>query len=356
MTTKCMGEKMKIISIANQKGGCGKTTLAVNVAAALARLGSKTLLIDLDPQAHATFALGYSKKSSERKTSYDIFRAHFDNTEVPFEEILITDRKNFSFVPANMMLSAAEINLGGVNGAAAILHKTLKNPFFDQYEYVIIDSPPSFGFLTLNSMYAADMILVPVDLSYFSFNGINSVYRVTSLLSAETGRDPSVFFVINIFDKRSNFAKQFEVDAKKKLGTYLLPTKIRSSVRLRETAKQGKTIFEYDPKCSAALDFYNLTSEILTADAKDIAEEMHEFRLHAPHAGNVYVLGDFNGWQKTEASRLSKLEDGRWSAHFNLAKGEYKYKFLVDGEWMSDPENSQMQTNIFGTADSILKI
>ena len=347
---------MKIISIANQKGGCGKTTLAVNVAAALARLGSETLLIDLYPQAHATFALGYSKKSSERKTSYDIFRAHFDNTEVPFEDILITERKKLSFIPANMMLSAAEINLGGVNGAAAILHKTLSNPFFSKYEYVIIDSPPSFGFLTLNSMYAADMILVPVDLSYFSFNGINSVYRVTSLLSAETGREPSVFFVINIFDKRSNFAKQFEKDAKEKVGPYLLPTKVRSSVRLREIARQGETIFEHDPKCPSALDFYNLTSEILNADTKEIAEEIREFNLHAPGAGTVYVLGDFNNWNKTDANRLSKLEDGRWSAHFTLPKGEYRYKFLVDDEWIPDPENTSFETNVFGTVDSILKI
>lgn len=282
---------MKVISIANQKGGCGKTTMAVNVAAALSKLGNRTLLIDLDPQAHATFALGYGKKSSERKTSYDIFRAHFDNAEVPHEEIVITDRESLSFIPANMMLSAAEINLGGVNGAAAILSRTLSKSFFEGYEYVVIDSPPSFGFLTLNSMYAADMIIVPLDLSYFSFNGINSVYRVISLLNAETGRRPSIFFVLNIFDKRSNFAKQLEKDAKRKLGPYLLPSKIRASVRLKEAAKQGKTIFEYDPKCSGALDFYNLTSEILTAENTKIDVVVKEFFINAPQAGAVYVLG-----------------------------------------------------------------
>ncbi|MFC1479877.1 AAA family ATPase [Candidatus Omnitrophota bacterium] len=347
---------MKIISIANQKGGCGKTTLAVNVAAALSRLGSETLLVDLDPQAHATFSLGYSKESSERKTSYDIFRAHFDNADVPFDELVIKDREKLSFIPANMMLSAAEINLGSVNGAAAILSRTLSNTFFKEYEYVVIDSPPSFGFLTLNSMYAANMIIVPVDLSYFSFNGINGVYRVTSLLNTETGRSPAVFFVMNIYDQRSNFAKQFEVDAKKKLGQYLLPTKIRSSVRLREAARQGKTVFEYDSKCSAALDFYNLTSEILTAWSKESNEIVREFLIHAPKAGDVYVLGDFNDWQKTESSRLTKLENGQWSAHFSLARGQYRYKFLVDDEWTPDPKNAEAKTNVFGTDDSVLKI
>ncbi len=346
-----------IISVANQKGGCGKTTLAVNVAAALSRLGNETLLVDLDPQAHATFALGCSEKSSERKTSYDIFRAHFDNTDIPFEEIVINSRKGLSFIPANMMLSAAEINLGGVNGAAAILSRTLSKPFFEKFEYVIVDSPPSFGFLTLNAMYAANMILVPIDLSYFSFNGINNVYRVTSLLNSETGRTPSVFFIMNIYDKRSNFAKQLEKDAKHKLGPYLLSAKIRSSVRLREAAGLGKTIFEHDPKCSATLDFYNLTSEILNIKDDIMDVSVREFFLHAPEAGTVYVLGDFNNWQKAETSRLSKLENGHWSGHFTLDKGrKYRYKFLVDDEWVRDPENPDAETNVFGTTDSILEI
>lgn len=347
---------MKIISVANQKGGCGKTTLAVNVAAALSKMGKETLLVDLDPQGHATYALGHSKRSSERKTSYDIFRAHFDNVDVPYEEIVVEGRDKLSFIPANMMLSAAEINLGGVNGAAAILSRTLGNEFFAKYEYVVIDSPPSFGFLTLNSMYAADMIIVPIDLSYFSFNGIDNVYRVTGLLNTETGRKPSIFFVLNIFDKRSNFAKTLEQDAQKRIGAYLLPTKVRSSVRLREAARSGKTIFEYDPKCSAALDFYNLTSEILNSEEKNIDLLVKEFSIHAPDAGSVYVLGDFNGWEKSEANRLSKLESGYWSSHFTMNQGEYRYKFLVDNEWMKDPENPTVKKNVFGTTDSILTL
>lgn len=347
---------MKIISVANQKGGCGKTTLSVNVAAALARLGSETLLIDLDPQAHATFALGYDEKSSERKTSYDIFRAHFDNVEVPSDQLIISDRKKFSFIPANMMLSAAEINLGGINGAAAILYKTLNNEDFAKYEYVIIDSPPSFGFLTLNAMYAADMVIVPMDLSYFSFNGINSVYRVSNLLNVETGRAPSIFFVLNIFDSRSNFAKELDKEAKKKIGPYLLPTKVRSSVRLREAAKLGKTIFEHDPKSTAALDFYNLTSEILTAENKKIDTIIKEFNVNAPEAGAVYILGEFNDWQKSESSRLTRMESGNWAGHLTLNRGKYRYKFLVDEEWINDPSNPSVEENVFGSVDSVLEI
>ena len=347
---------MKVISVANQKGGCGKTTLAVNIASTLARLGNETLLVDLDPQAHATFALGYCKESSERKTSYDIFRACSGGAQAACEELVIKNRDKLSFIPANMMLSAAEINLGSVNGAAAILSRTLSGTSFSRYEYVVVDSPPSFGFLTLNSMYAADMIIVPMDLSYFSFNGINSVYRVTSLLNTETGRKPSVFFVLNIYDQRSNFAKQFEQEAQSKLGPYLLPTKVRASVRLREAARAGKTIFEYDPKCSAALDFYNLTSDILNAENKNMDIAVKEFFFHAPAAGTVYVLGDFNGWQKTEASRLTKLESGQWSAHLTMDRGKYRYKFLVDDRWVTDPENPQTETNDYGTIDSVMVI
>ncbi len=269
---------------------------------------------------------------------------------------MISDRKKLSFIPANMMLSAAEINLGGINGAASILHKTLENTFFDKFEYVIIDSPPSFGFLTLNAMYAADMVIVPMDLSYFSFNGINSVYRVANLLNVETGRAPSIFFVMNIYDSRSKFAKELDEEAKMKIGPYLLPTKIRASVRLREAAKMGKTIFEHDSKSSAALDFYNLTSEVLTADNRRIDTVIREFSVRAPEAGAVYVLGDFNEWQKTETGRLSKMESGNWSGHLTLERGKYRYKFLVDDKWVNDPENPMVEANAFGSADSVLQV
>jgi len=259
-------------------------------------------------------------------------------------------------MPANMMLSAVEINLGGVNGAAAILHKTLSDAFFQKFEYVIIDSPPSFGFLALNSMYAADMIIVPMDLSYFSFNGVDSVYRVRSLLNTETGRNPSVYFAMNIYDKRSNFAKQFDEEAKNKIGPYLLTTKVRSSVRLREAAREGKTIFEYDSKSAPALDFYNLTSEILTIDGRNTEVTVREFSLHAPEAGAVYVLGDFNDWQQSESNRLTKLESGNWAAHFTLDRGSYRYKFLVDNKWTHDPSNPVTESNEFGTVDSVVNV
>ncbi|MFH1847236.1 MAG: AAA family ATPase [Candidatus Omnitrophota bacterium] len=346
---------MKIISVASQKGGCGKTTFAVNIAGALSMSGKKTLLIDLDPQAHATFALGCIHESVERKNSYDIFRAYFDNLEISYDQIVIDDkREKYSLIPASMMLSAAEINLGGVSGAASILLRALSDPFFKNYEYVIIDSPPNFGFLTLNSMYAADIILVPIDSSYFSYNGINSVYRVAQLLERETGKNPFISFALSMHDQRSKFARQLEADTKLKVGPYLLNSKIRASVRLREAPKFGKTIFEHDPKSSAAKDFYDLTNEVVVSDNRKIGVSVKEFLFHAPEAGAVYVLGDFNSWQKTEVSRLAKLENGYWSAHFILDKGKYRYKFLIDDEWMRDPKNPKVKMNVFGTADSIL--
>ena len=347
---------MKVISVVNQKGGCGKTTLAVNVAAALARMGNETLLIDLDPQAHATFALGYTEHSPESKTSYDIFRADIDKTEISPQELVISDRPGMEFMPANMLLSAAEINLGSVSGAATILAQYLADPFFLKYEYVIIDSPPSFGFLTLNSMYSADMIIAPIDLSYFSFNGVDSIYRVTGLLNKETGRRPDVFFVLNIFDGRSNFAKEFALEAEKKLGQYLFSTKIRSSVRLREAARSGKTIFEHDPKSGGAIDFYNLTSELVNIDKTRLNMLVKEFVLAAPDASKVYILGDFNGWRKSEANCLSRTDNGRWSGHFNLRKGRYRYKYMVDDKWLHDPDNPVKEPNVFGSLDSIISV
>ena len=131
---------------------------------------------------------------------------------------------------------------------------------------------------------------------------------------------------------------------------------MRSSVRLREAARSGKTIFEHDPKSSAALDFYNVTSELLTSDQDKLDVAIREFFLHAPEAGSVYLLGDFNGWQKTESSCLAKMENGDWSGHFTLDRGKYRYKFLVDNEWIRDPNNGRCETNVFGTKDSILEL
>ncbi|MBF0216535.1 MAG: AAA family ATPase [Candidatus Omnitrophica bacterium] len=347
---------MKVISIVNQKGGCGKTTLSVNIAATLAKFGKNTLLIDLDPQAHATYALGYSRKAAEAKTSYDIFRAHLDESEIALDDIILRNRPNFSFIPSNMVLSTAEINLGNVEGAAAILSESLANYKGEDYEYVIIDSPPSFGFLTLNSMYAADILLVPIDLSYFSFNAINSIYRVKGILNSETGKQPEVFFVLNIFDGRSNFAMQLERDVKARVGNFLMSTKIRSCVRLREASGLGKSIFEHDPKSQAALDFYNVTTELLEMGSRDMNLHVKEFLVSAPLASSVYVLGDFNGWKKTEVNKLTKFEDGKWGGHFSLPKGRHRYKFLVDGNWMHDDSNPVLESNIFGSIDSVIEL
>ena len=194
------------------------------------------------------------------------------------------------------------------------------------------------------------------NLSYFSFNGIDGIYRVIGLLEKETGIKPNIYFVLNIFDQRSNFAKALQTDARQRLGQYLLSTKIRSSVRLREAAKLGKTIFEHDEKSAVALDFYNLTSELLTIDDTIMDMSINKFKVFAPKAGSVYVLGDFNGWRKNDTNRLSKFEDGNWTAHINVKKGKYRYKFLVDDEWISDPENPQKVPNIFGSVDSLLEV
>ena len=127
-------------------------------------------------------------------------------------------------------------------------------------------------------------------------------------------------------------------------------------MRLREAAQLGHTVFEHAPKSKSALDFYDLTSEILTIRDKDIKTSIKEFFIHAPQAGDVYVLGDFNGWQKSPTSRLAKLENGNWSGHLMLDKGRYRYKYLVDDQWVHDSDNPVKEINSFGSIDSILEM
>ncbi|MBF0494518.1 MAG: hypothetical protein HQL28_05240 [Candidatus Omnitrophica bacterium] len=127
-------------------------------------------------------------------------------------------------------------------------------------------------------------------------------------------------------------------------------------MRLRESAKFGVTIFEHDPKSTAALDFYNLTSEIVNLENRFLDTMLREFSLFAPEAGDVYVLGDFNGWKKCDANKLVKIDDGKWQAHFNIKKGRYRYKFMVDGKWTHDTSNDLVEENVFGSVDSVLSL
>jgi len=253
---------MKVISFISKKGGCGKTTLSLNLAAALAEEKKNVLFIDIDPQAYATFALGYTN-DSKKKNIYDVFRAYFEAKELYFQETIIKTRKNLSFIASNILLNELEINLWDKKGTATILFNILSDDFFNKYDYVIIDSPPNFGFLTLNAMYCSDILLVPICPNYFCFYSIDSIYMLKDTFNIKSKRKAEIFFIMNMYNSKAVFDKGILKELERKIKTNFLSAKIQFNSLLKEVVINKKTVFDAYPKSLLAEDFKKFANEVM---------------------------------------------------------------------------------------------
>ena len=186
---------MKIIAVANQKGGCGKTTTTINLAGALADMGKKTLVIDLDPQAHASFGLNATSQSMERSI-YNILTDNPDKNR-HINDCIVNVSPNLYIVPANILLSTLEQELKDKEDAVSKLHQALTMSQLD-YKYIFIDCPPSLGFLTFNALRASEQILVPIDMSAFSLMGVGKLLGMLELIKIKICHEPQVLSLIHI--------------------------------------------------------------------------------------------------------------------------------------------------------------
>jgi len=374
---------MRIIAVTNQKGGCGKTTTSVNLAASLATNGRKVLLIDIDPQAHATLGLNIKSPLS----IYNVL-SKIAHQKAKLEDIIQNIGPDFDIAPSSIILSTLEQELAGEIGRESRLWDTLSN-FKGVYDYVLIDCPPNLGILTINAIRAANEVIIPVEASRFSLEGMDQLVSIVNLVRDRLNHAVSVRVLVTNFDSRLahsfKMLEKIQVDFKDKLFSNI----IHVNVRLKEAQNQGTHIFNYDKYSRGAKDYFSLSREIITQEkgAKvpleqekehkitvkptvTLEKKMNEilknelpkltevnFSVFAPEAKEVYVAGEFNNWKLEDTARMIKSNgNGTWSKALNLSNGKYRYRFVIDGNWVSDSSNPLKEVNPYGSVDSLIEI
>ena len=250
--------KTKIISVTNQKGGVGKTTSAVNIAAFLAITETPTLLIDMDPQANATTAFGIDLKSNS-KSIYDIIINNSKIDDCTYD----TDIEFLKVIPSCSKLAGAEIELVSMFTRESILKEALKK-VYGKYKYIVIDSPPSLGLLTINVLTASHSIIIPIQCEYYALEGLSQLLNTIHLIQNNLNSKLEIEgILITMYDSRLNLSNQVVNEVKEYFGDKVFESYIKRNVKLGEATSFGKPIILYDASSTGAQNYMNLVSEIL---------------------------------------------------------------------------------------------
>jgi chromosome partitioning protein len=264
------GRGPKIISIANQKGGVGKTTTTINLAAALAERGARVLVVDLDPQGNASTGLGIDP-DDRGFTTYDLLLG-----DVAVEEVILrTETENLLVVPATVDLSSADIELMSTEKRSFLLHDALRQPALDAFrlDYILIDCPPSLNLLTVNAMVSAHSVLIPLQSEFFALEGVSQL--MLTVREVRQTANPGLRIegvVLTMFDARNNLSQQVEEDARDNLGDLVFQTKIPRNVRVSEAPSFAQSVLDYDSGSKGAEAYRALAKELL---AKHMAVAAH---------------------------------------------------------------------------------
>ncbi len=249
------------IAISNHKGGVGKTTTVVNLAAGLAKLGRKVLAVDLDPQANLTFSFGVSKVE---ESIYDALKGKIETLPV------LNIQENLYLVPSSLDLAGAEMELNAEAGREYIL-KEILDPIKDSYDYVLIDCPPSLGLLTINAFTAADEVIIPIQSHFLAIKGLTKILEVINKVRRRLNPNVQITgVIITLYDRRKILHRDIEDTIKTYFQDKVYHTKIRENISLAEAPAKGADIFSYSSGSKGAKDYYNLTLEFLARHEKDI--------------------------------------------------------------------------------------
>ena len=355
---------MRTIAIANQKGGCGKTTTAINLSACLTLNNKKVLLIDLDPQSNASIGLDIKVEELE-KSIYDIFS---ESNRKSLDDVILGIDQNFDLAPSQLILSAVEQELAGKAGRESMLLRSVHRMHKD-YDYVVVDCPPSLGLLTFNALRACSEVLIPIEMSVFSLQGVARLLEIIEILKAEYGHEVKPKALATMCNPRTLFAQEVLRDIKNHFGQDVYETIIHSTVRLKEAAGFGVPIHKYSKKCRGAADYMELSGEVVSEEKRmgkvkspsvqlgpRQVKEGVAFSYYDPIAKSVQLVGDFSKWEPLEDLMVQEKENKIWKGIIPLKPGTYQYKFIVDGEWRIDPYNTEVTTSDIGVNNSTVEV
>ncbi len=356
---------MRTIAVMNQKGGCGKTTVAINLCGALAQIERRTLLVDMDPQAHASIGLGIDNEA-QQVTTYELLL----DPEVHAADAIVPVSDRLHVIPSATVLSGIEQELADTDGREQRLAGKLGALDPDEWDFVVIDCPPSVGLLTFNALIAASEVIIPVDASFFAMQGLAKLRETIEVIEDELDHRLMVHVVCNNLDTRTHFSNEMLEEVEKFHSGVLLDAYISNSVRLKEAAARGRTIFEVDRRSRPAAQFLALARELVekaprieTRNLEAWMEKLHGprrvaegvlFVLDAPDAREVAVTGEFTNWSREGIAMQRDPGDGLWKVVVDITPGEYEYRFIVDGVWVRDPNNRDYVRNEFGQENSLL--
>ncbi len=357
---------MRTIAVVNQKGGCGKTTTVVNLAGCLAGDGARVLVVDLDPQAHATLGLGCDPEAVDESLYEVLADAH---GAASLERVVVQTESGVELAPSGIVLSALEQKLAAERpetrtARLATALASLGRP----YDYVLIDCPPNVGMLTFNALRAAGELIVPLETSYYAIHGVQKLLETIGLLAERIGHSVEVRILPTLYDGRTRYARETLAEIRGLFGDLCFDTVVRSNVKLREAARRGLPACRFAPQSNGASDYASLAVELAasapleaTAPAKRPATTPRQVEIsyRDPRAHDVRIAGDFNGWVPDKGVRTTHQADGEtrvWTKILALPPGRYQYRYVVDGEWREDPENPDAIPGPAGIRNSVLVV